>query len=336
MFPLQYAPQFDFSLPYLDQGTLHSTPGLDAQDSIDPSFNLFALADGTGPYIPHLGPDYFIPLPAATQPDGHLLYQIRGVGLKTSRKQYPPTKSTMNHKPGTSSPIWDASTSSSGGARDSPAMKTQQMPIPVLPPAGISSHSWLPMMNKQPQGPSWLSPPESQEQAQEQAQAPPMMPPPMLNDEHLPRSMYFEAATISPPAQSQPLPSPSPQPPKIPRTRSWYDLQLRMRVKIDPAVMNALEIARDSAEGASNVEIKGILNAAVEKVEAKIRAAPDSYIMTMNEFSVVNWFQNLGRFDGDRVITMAVVRFWESWWGDSAVFPLPPGVPVPEGVDIKN
>jgi len=79
-------------------------------------------------------------------------------------------------------------------------------------------------------------------------------------------------------------------------------------------VLEALEIARDSPEGAQDPGIIDILESALAEIWDKIQAEPDSYVMTRDEFAVFNYFQT--RFEGDQVATEARRRYWNSSQAD--------------------
>lgn len=74
-------------------------------------------------------------------------------------------------------------------------------------------------------------------------------------------------------------------------------------------VAQALEIARDSAEGAQDPTVLYILEAAITDIWGKIQAYPSSYVMTRDEFAIFNYFQ--GRFEGERLATAAKKRYWD-------------------------
>lgn len=75
----------------------------------------------------------------------------------------------------------------------------------------------------------------------------------------------------------------------------------------------ALEIARDSVDGASDPTVRNILENALAQVWAQITAAPDSYVMTRDEFAVFNYFQH--RFSADEVAQRARKRYWDNMTG---------------------
>ena len=74
-------------------------------------------------------------------------------------------------------------------------------------------------------------------------------------------------------------------------------------------VAQALEIARDSAEGARNPTVVHILETAIADIWGKIEAGPDSYVMTRDEFAVFNYFQD--RFEGLELASAARRRYWD-------------------------
>ncbi|KAH6665896.1 hypothetical protein F5X68DRAFT_55564 [Plectosphaerella plurivora] len=78
-------------------------------------------------------------------------------------------------------------------------------------------------------------------------------------------------------------------------------------------VTQALEIARDSVDGASDPTVRNILENALAQVWAQITAAPDSYVMTRDEFAVFNYFQH--RFTADEVAQRARKRYWDNMTG---------------------
>jgi hypothetical protein len=86
----------------------------------------------------------------------------------------------------------------------------------------------------------------------------------------------------------------------------------RTRQEPSPAtisVAQALEIARDSPDGAQDPTITIILESALSEIWGKIQARPTSYVMTRDEFAVFNYFQD--RFDGNNLATSARKRYWD-------------------------
>ena len=83
------------------------------------------------------------------------------------------------------------------------------------------------------------------------------------------------------------------------------------RQEASPAITTvvALEIARDSAEGAQDPTVKNILETALADIWRKIQAHPTSYVMTRDEFAVFNYFQD--RFAGQELAAAARRRYWD-------------------------
>lgn len=76
------------------------------------------------------------------------------------------------------------------------------------------------------------------------------------------------------------------------------------------SVAQALEIARESPDGARDPVISGILEDALSKIWANVQAEPDSYVMKNEEFAVFNFFQH--RFSGNKLATAARARYWDN------------------------
>ncbi|KAH8170525.1 hypothetical protein LIA77_09306 [Sarocladium implicatum] len=77
----------------------------------------------------------------------------------------------------------------------------------------------------------------------------------------------------------------------------------------DAAVSQALEIARESPDGAQDPTVSQILERALTTIWGKVQAQPDSYVMTRDEFAVFNFFQH--RFKGDKTAVSARKRYWD-------------------------
>lgn len=74
-------------------------------------------------------------------------------------------------------------------------------------------------------------------------------------------------------------------------------------------VAQALDIARDGAEGADSPTVSATLETALAAIWHRIQARPASYVMTRDEFAVFNYFQH--RFLGDRLAIAARKRYWD-------------------------
>lgn len=79
---------------------------------------------------------------------------------------------------------------------------------------------------------------------------------------------------------------------------------------IDPVVTQALEIARESPDGAADPTISNILEGALSSLWARVQAAPDAYVMSRDEFSLFNFYQH--RFAGDQMAVLARRRYWDN------------------------
>lgn len=75
-------------------------------------------------------------------------------------------------------------------------------------------------------------------------------------------------------------------------------------------VAQALEVARESPEGAQDPIIVNTLENAITEIWAKIEREPSSYVLTRDEFAVFNYFQD--RFMGQPLAVAARRRYWNS------------------------
>lgn len=71
----------------------------------------------------------------------------------------------------------------------------------------------------------------------------------------------------------------------------------------------ALDLARDSMEGANDPTVVEVLENALARLWSRIQARPNSYVMTRGEFAVFNYFQS--RFEGNELAISAKKRFWD-------------------------
>ncbi|KAF5657485.1 hypothetical protein FHETE_10404 [Fusarium heterosporum] len=71
-----------------------------------------------------------------------------------------------------------------------------------------------------------------------------------------------------------------------------------------------LEIAREIPDGESIPIISYILEAALAQVWQKIMDQPGSYVMTIEEFAVFNFFQS--RFANNEKARSARERYWDN------------------------
>ena len=78
-------------------------------------------------------------------------------------------------------------------------------------------------------------------------------------------------------------------------------------------VAQALEIARESPDGAKDPVVSSILENALVQIWNKVQAQPDSYVMSRDEFAVFNFFQY--RFAGNETAIAARKRYWDNTTG---------------------
>lgn len=80
---------------------------------------------------------------------------------------------------------------------------------------------------------------------------------------------------------------------------------------LDPnTVAEALEVARDSPDGARDPVVSGILESALSQIWERVLASPESYTMTTGEFAVFNFYQH--RFMGNKIAVAARRRYWDN------------------------
>lgn len=80
---------------------------------------------------------------------------------------------------------------------------------------------------------------------------------------------------------------------------------------LDPnTVAEALEVARDSPDGARDPVVSGILESALSQLWERVLAGPESYTMTTGEFAVFNFYQH--RFTGNKIAVAARRRYWDN------------------------
>ncbi|KAI1085207.1 hypothetical protein F5B20DRAFT_521365 [Whalleya microplaca] len=82
---------------------------------------------------------------------------------------------------------------------------------------------------------------------------------------------------------------------------------------INSDVIYALDIARDSPEGAESPVVMKLLNAALDEIWLKVMRQPN-YVMTRDEFAVFNYFQH--RFVNNKLAIAARRRYWDNTTGD--------------------
>lgn len=73
-------------------------------------------------------------------------------------------------------------------------------------------------------------------------------------------------------------------------------------------VAEALELARNSPEGAADLRVREMLETEMARIWAKIEAAPKTYVMTQAEFAVFNYHGSW--YVGNELAASARGRYW--------------------------
>lgn len=97
--------------------------------------------------------------------------------------------------------------------------------------------------------------------------------------------------------------------PSTTSTTSTVSTSATSTCSCDASVNQALEIARESYDGAQDPTVSKILENALSSIWGKVEASPDSYVMTRDEFSVFNYFQH--RFINNTTARLARARYWD-------------------------
>lgn len=77
-----------------------------------------------------------------------------------------------------------------------------------------------------------------------------------------------------------------------------------------PAIRQALERARNCEDGHLDSQTNDILEAAIAALWTRIQAQPDSYVLSLDEFALFNFFRD--RFGDSPVARGAVERYWNN------------------------
>ncbi|KAI5927168.1 hypothetical protein F4810DRAFT_652670 [Camillea tinctor] len=98
---------------------------------------------------------------------------------------------------------------------------------------------------------------------------------------------------------------------------SYHDQTQTTNAPLQPCdlsqVVQALEIARESPDGARDPIISKILDTYLSQVWDRVLAQPDTYVMSQLEFAVFNFFQH--RFAGNKIAITARGRYWDNFTG---------------------
>ena len=82
------------------------------------------------------------------------------------------------------------------------------------------------------------------------------------------------------------------------------------------SVPKALELVRNSETGEVHPSVDATLERAIGTLWNRIKADPNRYVMTKDEFAVFNYFR--ARFSGDETARKAVGRFWNNHKGEGS------------------
>ena len=77
-----------------------------------------------------------------------------------------------------------------------------------------------------------------------------------------------------------------------------------------PSILRALQSARNAEDGSITPEVAAILENAIRAIWQRVLSQPDTYILTQEEFTVFNYFQD--RFRGNVIAQRARARYWDS------------------------
>ncbi|KAK3933637.1 hypothetical protein QBC46DRAFT_401595 [Diplogelasinospora grovesii] len=116
-------------------------------------------------------------------------------------------------------------------------------------------------------------------------------------------NMYREPRNMLPPFRE-------PFKPVRPKCHAWMNPP---RTRYDEEVAQALDVARETESDKLDPTIQGILDEALQRIWDNINANPDTYVMTVDQYAVFNFFQ--ARYKNDKVALKAKARHWQMWLG---------------------
>lgn len=77
------------------------------------------------------------------------------------------------------------------------------------------------------------------------------------------------------------------------------------------SIKEALKIAKNQQNGAVNTPASERLERAKIEILGSIQAQPTSYIMSQEEFSVINYFHE--QYKNNNTVNQAISRFWKHY-----------------------
>ncbi|POR33646.1 Uncharacterized protein TPAR_06157 [Tolypocladium paradoxum] len=127
---------------------------------------------------------------------------------------------------------------------------------------------------------------------------------------HQPHHHHHHHQATSSSAHPRPMPHREPESPDGLPSMAGSSPPPTSKNPQDAAVAQALEIARESPDGASDPTVSKILEHSLSHIWGKVKAQPGSYVMSRDEFAVFNFFQH--RFTGNKDAVAARKRYWDN------------------------
>lgn len=91
-------------------------------------------------------------------------------------------------------------------------------------------------------------------------------------------------------------------------TDSKEETKTAVEIPTPKTVAEALELARDTPEGAADTKVREMLDAEMARIWASIEAEPKTYVMTRDEFAVFNYYGS--KYVGNELAAEARGRYW--------------------------
>ena len=81
------------------------------------------------------------------------------------------------------------------------------------------------------------------------------------------------------------------------------------------SIAGALELVRNNEEGPTPANASVVLERSMIEIWRRIQAQPSTYLLTKDEFSVLNYYRD--RFKDSPLAQQAIARFWRHFKGDT-------------------
>lgn len=82
------------------------------------------------------------------------------------------------------------------------------------------------------------------------------------------------------------------------------------------SIAGALELVRNNEEGPIPARAISVLERSMTEIWRRIQAQPSTYLLTKDEFSVLNYYRD--RYKDYPQAQEAIARFWQHFRGDAA------------------